>query len=363
MSISIREIAKIAGVSRGTVDRALNDRPGIKPEIKHRILQIARDHGYRSNRAGLMLGLRKKPLCFGIQMPSEGNPFFDDVIKGIQTAADELADFGLRIHLMTMKGFSVEKQLSQIRALIDEGIQGLIFVPIDHPDIAALLQELDNKQIPVITFNNDIEKGNHLTYIGNDYIASGRTAAGILGMIADGRTFNTLILTGSIQVLGHNQRINGFNQVIRQYYPHIHITDILECQDDDKLAYQQVKEALQQQPDLQALYLTAGGTAGACTAIADMGLAGKVKIVSFDLTEKTKTFLQQGAITATIEQQPFEQGYRPVKVMFDYLLDGSRPPSRLLTHNTILIREHMQQTESAQALSGALNLSAAGYIQ
>ncbi len=45
MSVSIREIARLAGVSRGTVDRALNNRPGINPDIKQQILQIADQGG------------------------------------------------------------------------------------------------------------------------------------------------------------------------------------------------------------------------------------------------------------------------------------------------------------------------------
>ena len=341
MSVSIREIAKMAGVSRGTVDRALNDRPGINPDLKARILKIARDVDYRSNRAGLMLGLRKKPLCFGIQMPSEGNDFFIDVRRGIREAVHELADFGLSVKILTMKGFSVEKQLDQIRQLLDEGIQGLIFVPIDHPKITALLDELQEKQIPVMTFNNDIEHGCRLSYVGNDYIASGQIAAGLIGLLSDGKPLKTLIMTGSVQVLGHNQRISGFHQVIKKYYPSVEIVDVLECQDDDQTAGEKVSEALERWPHLQAIYLTAGGVAGACEAIRRKGYAGKIKVVSFDLTARTQAFLKEGLITATIEQEPYQQGYRPVKLLFDYLLDGTKPPQRCLTHNRILIREHM----------------------
>jgi len=74
-NVSIKQIADLAGVSRGTVDRALNDRYGIDPDLKARILKIATDLGYRSNRAGKMLSIRKSPLRIGVQMPSIGNDF------------------------------------------------------------------------------------------------------------------------------------------------------------------------------------------------------------------------------------------------------------------------------------------------
>jgi len=85
-NVSIKQIADLAGVSRGTVDRALNDRYGIDPDLKARILKIATDLGYRSNRAGKMLSIRKSPLRIGVQMPSIGNDFFLDIEQGLQAA-------------------------------------------------------------------------------------------------------------------------------------------------------------------------------------------------------------------------------------------------------------------------------------
>ena len=89
MGISIKQIAEMAGVSRGTVDRALNGRPGIRPEVKAHVLAIAGQLGYRSNRAGKLLGLHKSPLCIGIQMPSEGNDFFEAVKDGQRQALSD----------------------------------------------------------------------------------------------------------------------------------------------------------------------------------------------------------------------------------------------------------------------------------
>lgn len=340
MSVSIREIARLAGVSRGTVDRALNHRPGINPQIKQRILQIADEMGYRSNRAGKMLGLRKKPLTLGVQMPADGNDFFLDVIQGLEDAAAEFADAGLSLQIETMKGYSVERQLAQLHQLIDSGVHGLAFVPMDQPPIRQFLQAMHQRGLPVITLNNDIADAPRLCYVGNDYTASGRTAGGLLGLLADDRPLETLIITGSVQVLGHNQRIRGFSQVVRERYPRIHILDILENQDDDELSEQRVAEALQRWPQLDALYLTAGGVAGACQAVRRAG-ARHLKIVSFDQTRATEPLLREGLITASISQEPRQQGYQTIRLLFDYLLDGSQPPERVIMPNHILIREHL----------------------
>lgn len=341
MGISIKEIAEIAGVSRGTVDRALNDRPGINPEIKAHILQVAQDLGYRSNRAGRILSIRKTPLRLGIQMPSIGNDFFADVQAGLNQAADELADFGLSLVIRTMKGFDPREQVRQVRELLAEGINGLAFVPINHDLVSQLLQELAATSLPVITFNTDIAAGERLCYVGNDYRLSGATAAGVLRLLAAGRPFQVLLVTGSVQVLGHNQRITGFNQTLRSRCPQIRVLDILEDQDDEQLAYQQVRDALERLPAIDAIYLTAGGVAGACQAVEEAGRGGRIAVICNDLTPAARQYLERGVITATIGQQPFEQGYQPVRLLFNYLLDGSRPPRQWLTHSEIIITENM----------------------
>ncbi len=341
MSISIKRIAELAGVSRGTVDRALNDREGISPEIKARILEIAATQGYRTNRAAKMLVNRKKPFCLGVQMPSIGNDFFEDVQTGLTQAAAELADFGLHLSIRAMKGFSPGEQITQVRALLEEGIDGLILVPIDHPDVSALLDELAATGLPVITLNTDIRQGEHLGYVGNDYLSSGAIAAGMMGLVSDGRPFQTLIITGSHDILGHNQRIEGFKRVIEQNYPWISILDVLTNQDDDALSEQLVAEAIQRWPDLSAIYMTAGGVAGACRALLAHGGERRIKLVCFDQPRSTQVYQQSSLITASIGQEPVRQGSLAVHLLFDYLLDGTRPPARTLTRNEIFIREHL----------------------
>ena len=341
MGISIKEIAELAGVSRGTVDRALNDRPGINAEIKARILQVASEHGYRSNRAGRILSIRKSPPRLGIQMPSVGNDFFLDVKAGLERAAAELADFGLTLTLRTMKGYDPQEQVRQIRELVAEGITGLAFVPINHDRVRDLLQELHQSGLPVITFNTDITDGERLCYVGNDYQLSGATAAGVLRLLSAGQPLNTLIMTGSVQMLGHNQRMTGFNKVLRQRCPQIKIMDIIETLDDEQLSFERLGEALVRLPELDAVYLTAGGVAGACRAIEQAGRAGQIRVICNDLTVATRFYLECGAITATIGQQPFEQGYQAVRLLFNYLLDGSRPPEQWITQNEIIILENM----------------------
>ena len=77
--VTIKKIADLCGVSRGTVDRVINDRGNVKPETKELVLNMARQLGYKPNPAGKALSARKKHPVVGVLLSSEGNPFFDEV--------------------------------------------------------------------------------------------------------------------------------------------------------------------------------------------------------------------------------------------------------------------------------------------
>ena len=87
--VTMKQIAELCGVSRGTVDRALNGRGRVNAETAENIRKMAKQLGYEPNPAGKALAARKHRPVIGIILSSEGNAFFDRVIEGIKAAAEE----------------------------------------------------------------------------------------------------------------------------------------------------------------------------------------------------------------------------------------------------------------------------------
>ena len=92
---TIKEIAEIAGVSRGTVDRVLNNRGSVSPDKEKKILEIVKALNYTPNLAGKTLAVTKKHLKFGYILfaSTSSNPFFIDVVNGIEERAAELSEY------------------------------------------------------------------------------------------------------------------------------------------------------------------------------------------------------------------------------------------------------------------------------
>lgn len=340
MAVTIKQISEISGISRGTVDRVLNGRGKVSPEKDALIRSVAEKLGYKPNLAGKALAARKKPLVIGVVLPAEGNPFFNDVIQGIRQAEKELSDYGVRILIKSLKGYDTDLQLAAIDSLTPK-VNAFILTPIDDPEYIRKINELSETGKHVVTMNTDIEGSRRLCYVGSDYIKGGQIACGILGLITGGKA-KVGILTGSRHVLGHNQRIQGFCDVMKSNYPDFEIVKIAETQDDDAIAFQSTKKILTEIPETNALFIAAAGSAGVFQAIRSTGISQNLSIVAFDMTPETGEMMAQGIVKAVISQQPFVQGYEAVKIMFYYLVNKILPENdRFIVKNEINIRESL----------------------
>lgn len=336
---TMKEIADLSGVSRGTVDRVLNHRGSVRPETARRVMEIAGRLGYQPNKAGLILAAQKKNIKIGVILFQDTNPFFKEVLEGVHAKAKELSGYNCQISIRQVP-FDETCQLQAMDSLMSGHIHGLVISPYNAPCIAEKINQFAELGIPVVTANTDIPS-RRMAYVGSNYFLSGQTAAGLVGRMAFGET-KVGILTGSSHILCHTERIAGFMETIQKHYPHISVTEILENNDNDKESYEKVKLLLTRHPETNALYFTAAGVYGGCQAVRSLGLSGKIKIFTYDNVDTTTELVKAGIITATICQQPFVQGYRPLELLSKYLLEGAAPEKEFYyTDIDIRIRENI----------------------
>jgi len=340
---TIKEIADLAGVSRGTVDRVLNNRGSVHPDKEKKVLQIMKALNYTPNLAGKTLAIRKKQLKFGYILFSStsSNPFFLDVVDGIESRAAELSEYGISVDIRYSVIGDPSLQVKLIDELIENGIDGLVITPINHQLVIDRIRELSAVNFPVITANSDLPGSGRLAYVGSDYFKSGETAAGILNMICGGRA-RVGIVMGSPLVLCHSERVAGFTRRIGNAYNNIEIIDTEINHDDDIQSFVVTKRLLENHPEIDSLFLVAAGVIGACRAVNEMGLEGKIKLVSYDTTIASKELIKSGAIAVAITQEPFIQGAKPLDILLDYVGFGQKPDQEFFyTKLGIIIKENL----------------------
>ncbi len=326
MPVTIKDIAKAANVSRGTVDRALNDRGGVNPDVAARIKSIAADMGYKPNTIAKALATRSNPVRLGVILNSIGNPFWDKVIDGINSAYDNLSDFGISMEIRKMRGYDQERQLHELEHLKEKGIDGLVITPISTPKVRDALNELIRSGVQVVCCNLDIDDVAYQAYVGCDYFCSGQTAGAIIGMTTHGES-NLGIITSSHGLYFHEMRVKGCTSVLKNY-PNIHITDYAEAEDDEEVSYNEVKKMLLKNEKIDTLYFVTGGTTGGLRAIHDLHMEKRLRVFTFDQIPAVIENLKSGLVIATIDQQPFVQGATSVRMLFEAIMTKQIPTRR-----------------------------------
>ena len=337
--MTLKEIADLAGVSRGTVDRVINNRGKVKPATEIQVRQVLERVNYRPNKAGRALAAIRNPVKIGVILASEGNPFFEEVLEGISAAGEEWKDFGIEIVVKSMKGYDVERQLTLIDELVEIGINGLAFAPINDQRVVAAINRLVKKRITVVSLNQDVSGSHRMCYVGSDYQKCGEIAAGLIGKLNPAAC--VAVVTGTMQMLGHKQRVIGFRKALHENYPDIKLVAVEENNDDDQISFAAVERILCEHPDVNAFFFAAAGTAGGIQALQRYA-ARKMLTVSVDKTPVISEYLRAGWIDATIDQQPFSQGYEAVRLLYQHLVNGQTIEKKsLLVKNEIFIKESL----------------------
>lgn len=336
---TIREIADLAGVSRGTVDRVLNKRGHVSPQTEERVWEIARALHYKPNKAGIYLAAQKKKLVLGVVLFGAGNPFFDLVEAGIQKKAAELVEYNCSVIVKRIPD-GVEEQLLTIRELLKEGIHGLALSPYNDKRVTDLIAECHEANIPVVTLNTDIPTSKRMAYVGSNYYHAGETAGGLMRLLTHGEV-NIGIVTGSPHVLCHTERIAGFTARISGL-TRLKIIKIVDNYDDDIISYDLTTRLLTEYPQINALFFAAAGVYGGCRAVTALGREHDLTILTYDDIPTTKNYIDNLVISATICQQPVVQGSKPLDILFACLTTGELPQKEInYTQADIRIKENM----------------------
>lgn len=324
MGVTIQDIAERAGVSRGTVDRALNDRGRINPEVAGRIKMLAEEMGYvHKPRKRQDPAKRKKKLGVVTQLADAA--FMQEINRGIQTAKKELEELGIQVTVKERSSVDENEQLEAIEELIEQGIDGLAIMPVDSEKIREKLNWLAQEQnIPVVTFNSDIVGTRRCCFVGMDNRQSGKTAAGLLKMLTR-ENGKILIITGYFSSFLNNSRVDGFVEELKKIAPKLEIAGVQGSFNDAKEVERIVENAMMNISGINGIFIVSGGQEGIEKAFCKLGIEQRPYVVLYDLIPENEKLLREDTADFLIDQNGFEQGYRPLRILSEMLSSGEMP--------------------------------------
>lgn len=336
--VTMQQIADRCGVSRGTVDRALHHKEGVREEVAERIRATAREMGYISNRLVMQ---QTRQWKIGVVLHSGHSAFVQMLCELFESFSERELIPNITVIVRVMQDMDVQHQLTLIDELVTtEHIDGLALMPLANTLVRDRINTLSEQQgIPVVTFNTDITDANRLAYVGADNIAAGRAAAALLGMVMQGRGSVLPILGQRSGHYADSQRYTGFLNEMAENFPCIRILHP-ECSFlDENLAERIASRAIHSDEEVNGFYLTSAGREGVYRAVNAAENREKIHIVVHDITEGNVRMVKQGTVDFIIGQDVKTQGTLPIRLLYDYLERHQFPKERMnITDITIKFR-------------------------
>jgi LacI family transcriptional regulator len=342
-AVTLQDIGQTLNLSRSTVSRALNMSSVVKEETRKKVLDTAAALGFRPNRAARSLVMNRE-RHLAVIVFSEPAYFWRELEAGVLRAANELRDY--RIHV-SYHATDIARPDAQVRLLADlvkQGIDGIAISPNDPLVVAPAIDAVIAGGIPVLTVSSDIPTSARLCYVGCDYYQAGRIAGTLMCRLLGGRG-KLAVLSFADVVLSIGQRLAGFRESCGAF-PEIEVVEPPGLSRTGEETSPYVTELLRRDRGIGGIFVSYGVLEQAGRAIQEAGARGTV-LVGYDLSPEIARLIRDDVIDATICQEPFNQGYYPVKILSDYLLENRVPPLNVITTKLeIVMKENLRYYEN-----------------
>ena len=335
--VTIYDIAQAAGVSVGTVNRALSGKTRINPTTKQLVLDTAEKLGYKANSAAQ--GLRRAPITIGAILFCPVDEYADAIVDGMRATAQTLEKYNVTVDIRKLDYTDSTDCLARteqlIRSFAEAQYRGIVLFLsslLDELDgIRALIDRYSDEGICFATVANDIPDTKRVVHVGVDARTAGSMAAEILEMTCTGGDVALLVAAKNSPV--NMQYIDGFYDYAKQTV--FSSIRIYEHFDDPDRVTEVTEQLLRENPAVKGIYMATASSVIACDCIR-CHAKQDLTVITTDLLRQTPQILKDRLATAAIFQNPYRQGKNVLRYLYDYITRSSGKHVHLIAPHILL---------------------------
>lgn len=260
-----------------------------------------------ADKAGTESTTKELRLAF---VTNNSSDFWTIARKGMEKADAELPDVSAEFKINSDPTAGEQKRI--VDDLLTRGVDGIAISPVDPVNQTPFINEVAKKTL-IFTQDSDAPDSDRACYVGTDNVAAGRQAGDLIKEVLPNGG-KIMLFVGALDARNAQERIQGIKEVLQG--SKVEIIDVRTDAADVARAKSNAADTIVKYPDVKALVgLWSYNGPAILSAVKDAKKAGQIKIVSFDEADDTLAGIQEGAIHATVVQQPYEFGYQAIKLM------------------------------------------------
>jgi LacI family transcriptional regulator len=318
----IKDIARLAGVSIGTVDRVLHERGEVAIKTRERVKQILKETNYSPDVMARVLKSGKGyHIVSLLPEPSKDNIFWEKHSTGINRAIDELDLFHVRLTQINFDMFDEKDFQGKAAGVLDLNPDGVLLAPVFKSESITFCRALSELKIPFVFVDGFVENTEFLAYVGEDIYRSGRVAGQLADMITPVKSDILIVsIARNIENIHHlNNRMKGFLNYFDK--SGINKGKKLKITIPDASGHNiaiALDKAFEDNPGIGSIFMSGSKSYLIARYLDEKGYKS-IHLIGYDLLNRNVRYLRSGIIRFLIGQRPEEQTYKAVKKLFEFL--------------------------------------------
>lgn len=326
-NIRIKDIARMAGVSKGTVDRVLHKRGRVSQAAYEKVMKVLEDIEYKPNLIARTLSANKNYRIIAVLPDPDSDAYWAQTRAGIAQAEAEWAHYNITIDLLPFEQYNKESFQEKAKQSLALKPDGIITAPIFYKEALAFFQCLRAEEIPYVLFNTNIPEVKPLSFIGQDSFHSGMVGAELtyFGQQQGGNLAVLHLdedLRNSVHLL---QKEKGFRAYFQQ--KNTLDFDIREFSlRPNEPNFEDIIRNLINDPNLKGIFVSTSKGTSVVARYLEKHRKQHVRLVGYDMLEENLKYLRKGTIDFLINQNPKRQAFLAIAHLANHLVFRKKAP-------------------------------------
>jgi len=321
--IRIKDIAELAGVSEGTVDRVIHKRGDVSAKSMEAVKKVLEEINYTPNLIARSLASKKQFHFICLFPEHKSGDYWQSVSNGFDLAAEEFVHYNVRVEKRYFNQFDIQSFISVYGEVLEIKPDAVFLPPIFRDETLKFTSELTQLQIPFSFIDSLIEETNFVTYYGQHSFQSGYIAAKLL-LNSISENEKVLIIRTKRNGAVSNQTIyrhNGFMQYVKdeKLINKLELINIEFNDDNENSNLDVLRDVFTNHTNIKAA-ITFNSKVYRLAKYIEVLKCKDVRIIGYDLLEQNVSYLKQGVISYLIAQRPDKQAYYTVRDMCKELI-------------------------------------------
>jgi LacI family transcriptional regulator len=342
-NIRIKDIARMAGVSEGTVDRVLHKRGNVSTDALKKVNDVLKKIHYKPNLIARTLG-RSKKFRISVLIPEpRQDPYWAEVNTGIKQAKTEWENYGVTIDPF----YYVHDGELSLELVANQSLKskpdGMVIAPIFYPQALTVFKKLQKAGVPYVLFNTNIPESKPLSFIGQDLFQSGKLAGQLMSMGSETSEEIIILHMGedikdSVYLM---EKDKGFREFYKKNIRHPFAITSHNLESTEESLSHDIA-SLVKDKRITGIFVSTSKFVPIVARVLESISRQNIRLIGYDMLQENIKYLKNGWISFLINQNPKRQVFQGISHMANHLLFKKDVPCTELFPLEVITQQNIE---------------------